>query len=221
MVLTDIIPFVQAQIKLCPLPMVMLETRYAAKKFLDDTRAWDDTASSIRLESFRTRYTMDSVTGSKVSNVYKVWLVERNDEGAEVSRRRLACVIGDNIGAPEARVKNVSPDMLPAFWSYRNDMLNVWPVGEVNKDLTIEADVCLTIDGKNPRLPDWLDEHEIAYGALGRLYAIAGQDWFNADLANYYEDKFEKAIASKRIERLHGGKPGSMTLMSPQFGGYF
>ena len=221
MVLTDIIPFVQAQIKLCPLPMVMLETRYAAKKFLDDTRAWNDVVSGTRLESSRMRYPLESRPGTKVSNVYKVWIVERDSKGAEVSRKKLACVIGDNVGAPEARVKYVSTNTLPAFWSYRNDQLEVWPVGEVDKDFAIEAEVCLSIDGKNPPLPDWLDEHDIAYGALSRLYAIAGQDWFNADLANYYEDKFEKAIASKRIERIHGGKPGSMTIMSPQFGGYF
>lgn len=219
MIITDIIPFVQAQIKLCPLPMVYAETHWAAKKFIEDTRAWTFKVKDVLLEPKVMKYDMTVPRDTKVSNVYGVWLVEHDEDGNETARRQLSGVRGDSLGDPSTR--HQATYALPSFWTYQNDKMIVWPVGDIDRQFTLEADVCLTIDGKAPVLPDWVDEHDVAYGALSRLYGLAGQDWFSADLANYYEDKFEKAIAAKRIERIHGGMAGSMTIQAPQFGGYF
>lgn len=211
MKLTEIADMVAAQVPLCPLPLVLTQSRWAVKEFLSRSRAWiaeldgewSDERPEVRLEC---------PDGAEPVYLYHV----------KVGDRTLAHFDGD--AAPWRSSKRVNPRG-PSTWRFANGTLELWPYLEDSEGngplFKVKALAALSVDRRAMCVPDWLDIDDISYGALGKLLDMAGQTWSNPSLAAYFTEKFEEAIAAKRIERMHGGKPGTLTIKTPRVGGYF
>lgn len=211
MKLTDIAEIVAAQVPLCPLPLVMHYTRIAVDDFLTRTRAWE---AELDGEWNNTHPTVHVCCpeDAKLAYVYRV----------RVGDRELPHYAGDS--SLWRRRDRVSPDG-PTFWRFINGELQLWPVMKKYEEpgpiFKVGALVALTIEQRAMCVPDWLDIDDVSYGALSKLYGMVGQTWSDPNLSLLFAGKFDEAIASKRIERVHGGKPGSLTIKTPRVGGYF
>ena len=207
----EILPLVSAQAGLCPVPLVVLKTHEALDEYFKKTHAWKYTVRIPFVPPLLDSMEIPVPAGTKACAVFDVWL-----------------------NGMEAEHFNGDVKMPPSFpapfhwglkggWQFTNGRLEVYP--KYMPPLPprwhgfFEAHVALTIKGRDPQIPDWVDPNDIAAGALGRIFALAGQPWANGDLALYFTDKFNEAIAEKRVEMLHAGRPGSLRLRAPEFGG--
>lgn len=211
--LKDIAQIVAAQVPLCPLPLVELETRWAVREFLKESRAWTAVVKGEATEcSMVCR--MDWPDGTAPAMVYEV----------RVEGRVLAPIAGAGEIWPDVEARNMAG---PSMWRFRNGQIELWPRNAAAactddpRTFAVEALAVLTIEGRNPDIPEWLEPDQISYGAIGKLYGLAGQNWSNAALAAAFDERFGRAIAAKRIERMHGGRPGTLTIQTPFVGGYF
>lgn len=209
--LKDLAQIAAAQVPLCPLPLVEMETRWAVREFLKESRAWTKVAKGSWTACEPT-CRMEWPDGTAPALVYEV----------RVDGRELAPIAGAGEMWPTSAVENQAG---PTMWRFRNGEIELFPTtvpGQNNgKMFGVEALAVLTIEGRNPDIPDWIEPDAISYGAMGKLFGMAGQPWSNAALGVAFEEKFGRAIAVKRIERLHGGRPGSLTMQTPFVGGYF
>lgn len=103
-------------------------------------------------------------------------------------------------------------------WNFINERLDFHYIDLPGWDGLLRAKVALTIDGRNPEFPGWIEPEVIANGALAKLFAIPGQPWANPEMAAYFDTEFRRGIANKRIELKHGGRPGSLRIKHPRFG---
>lgn len=209
--LKDMAQVAAAQVPLCPLPLVEMETRWAVKEFLKESRAWTALVKG-KWSACGEGCRMDWPDGTAPALVYEV----------RVNGRELAPIAGAGEMWPTSAVASQAG---PTMWRFRNGKIELFPMQETRQgevqDYEVEALAVLTIEGRNPDIPDWIDPYEISYGAMGKLFGMAGQPWSNAALGVAFEEKFGRAIAGKRIERMHGGRPGSLTMQTPFVGGYF
>lgn len=206
----EIMPIVTAQAGLCPVPLAMLKVHEALEEYFKKTLAWKYTVRIPFVPPLPDHIALPVPNGTKVCAVHDVWL---NGLPAEHMN-------GD--------VNMVQPTFpwhygLEQGWQFVNGQLELYP-GHIMPLPPfwrgfLEAKVALTIKGRNPTLPDWIDPNDIAAGALGKIFALAGQPWANGNLALYFTEKFNEAIAEKRVEMLHAGRPGSLRMRAPEFGG--
>ena len=209
--LTDLADIAAAQVPLCPLPLVLLETRWAVREFLEKSRAWTMLIKGTWVENNPVCH-MSYPEGTAPYSVYRVLV-----DGHEIDN-----LAGEGEIWPKEDILHIKG---PAWWRFINDSLEILPVSDVTdenaKERSVEAMMSMTISGKNPDVPDWIKPDEISYGAMGKLFSMSGQTWSNTALGAVYEEKFGQAIAGKRIEKTHAGKPGSLTMHAPFVGGYF
>lgn len=207
--LSNIADVVAAQVPLCPLPTVLMACRNAVKDYLHRTRAWT-TVVHGEWRSDSPWCELDCPMDSEAVLLHSVLV-----DGREVPHFETEVVLLPHEGA----AKNG-----PSFWRFANGRLELYPYEAFSKDaktFKVQAHAVLGIAARNPELPDWMDADDISYGALSMLFGMAGQTWSNPSLAAYFEEKFDVVIADKRIERTHGGKPGTLTIKTPYVGGYF
>lgn len=207
--LSNIADIVAAQVPLCPLPTVLMACRRAVQDYLHRTRAWTAVVhGEWRVDSPWCE--LECPMDSEAVLLHSVYV-----DGREIPHFETEVVLRPHEGA----AKNG-----PSFWRFVNGRLELHPFeprSEEAKVFKVQAHAVLGIAARNPELPRWLDADDIAYGAMANLYEMAGQTWSNPSLAAYFEEKFDGVIADKRIERTHGGKPGTLTIKTPHVGGYF
>lgn len=212
----EILPIVTAQAGLCPVPLAMVKTLEAADEYFKKTHAWKHDVHIPFTMPYQESFELPVPKGTKACAVYGVWL-----NGYETQH-----IPGDIImPLPIAGVARHRCGLVQG-WQFLNGRLEInahcWPNPfpfPTHWHKFLEARVALTIQGRNPELPDWIDPNDIAAGALGKIFALAGQPWANGDLSIYFTDKFNEAIAEKRVEILHAGRPGSLRIQAPVFGG--
>lgn len=214
--LREVVDLVAAQVTLCPLPLVWSETRWAVSEYLKKTRAWRHVARGILLTPETESYCLGTPPGTMICSVYSV----------RIGSHELNHIAGEGEVWPETG----GVARRPEFWTFRNGRIFLFPVCEAfdiprpdgAEEWPVMDVLCsLTTEGRNPDLPEWLDRDEISWGALGKLFTMQGQPWSNPEIGMYFDNKFTQAIARKRIERMHGGRPGSLLIQAPLFGGYF
>lgn len=205
MTIEDIMPIVLAQVHKAPVPLVFAEVRAAAREYLTATRAWEE-GVRFTLAPYRHEYELVFAPDREAIAVYGV--VNMSD-GYE-----LAHVGGDT---PPLMGAGSGGDF-PSCWRFVNGRMQVFPVGNVEEgQVELMATCALTTRGIHPWLPDFVDADAVAYGAIARLLASAGQEWSNIQLGQYFEERFKHEIARRRSSRIHGGRPGGMSLAAPVF----
>lgn len=207
--LSAIADVVVPQVPLCPLPLALIQCRWAVKEFLDRTRAWTDIVTG-KWHGDQPECELEYPMDSKASSVHEV----------RVDGRMVPHLAGEKLIWPVDVVDSNGP----RFWRFCNGKLTLYPYNtSLDSELcfNVEAHVVLTISGNNPDLPEWLDIDVIASGAMSKLYEMPGQTWSNPSIATYFEGKFREGVAAKRIERDHGGRSGFLTIKTPRMGGYF
>lgn len=215
-VLHEIVPIVTAQAGLCPVPLAVIKTQEALDDYFRKTHAWKHTVRIPFVPPIAESFELPVPRGTKACAVYEVWV--NGVEAEHIAGEE----IPHGISGPGWRRFG-----LKEGWQFLNGRLEIhphilfpfFPHFPARWHGFLEARVALTTRGRSPQAPDWLDPNDIAAGALGKIFALAGQPWANGDLAIYFNDKFDEAIAEKRAELLHAGKPGSLTIQAPVFGG--
>lgn len=213
----EIYPIVSAQAGLCPVPIVVLKTHEALDEYFRKTHAWRHTVRIPFAQPLPDSMELPVPQGTRACAVFDVWL---NGQEAEH-------ISGDvNIPPPPMPFPVPFHWHVKQGWQFVNGRLEMQPhsIPPFRQfphawHGFFEAKAALTIKGHEPSLPDWIDPNEIAAGALGKIFSLAGQPWANGDLALYFTDKFNEAIAEKRVEMLHAGRPGSLRMRAPEFGG--
>ena len=209
----EILPIVTAQAGLCPVPLANLKVHEALEEYFRKTLAWRYTVRVPFVPPIPQYVDLPVPHGTKVCAVYEVFL---NGMPAEH-------LPGD---------VNLPPSFpipwhygLKQGWQFVNGQLELYPrhllppLPPMWHGFFLEAKVALMTKGRNPVIPDWVDANDIAFGALGKIFSLAGQPWANGDLALYFTEQFKEAIAEKRVEMLHAGRPGSLRMRAPVFGG--
>jgi len=208
----EIMPIVSAQAGLCPVPMVDIKTHEALDEYFRKTHAWRHTVRIPFAQPLPESMELPVPHGTRACAVFDVWV---NGQEAEH--------INGDVSIPPSTMPLPWRCHLTQGWQFVNGRLETqprfWPPFRPFLHGFFEAQVALTIKGRFPEIPDWIDPNEIAAGALGKIFALAGQPYANGDLALYFTDKFNEAIAEKRVEMLHAGRPGSLRMRAPEFGG--
>ena len=211
----EIYPVVSAQAGLCPVPMVVLKTHEALDDYFRKTHAWRHTVRIPFAQPLPGSMELPVPQGTRACAVFDVWL---NGQEAEH--------INGDVNIPPTTMPFPVPFHwhMKQGWQFVNGRLEMQPHSlppfHPYLHMFFEALVALTVKhGGVTAVPDWIDPNEIAAGALGKIFSLAGQPYANGDLAMYFTDKFNEAIAEKRVEMLHAGRPGSLRMRAPEFGG--
>ena len=200
----------------CPDVLALQAIVDAAVELFEYSDAWVITSDPIRLSSLEDTYEPDSVQGARIGRIKNVWC-----------------------GARQLRFKTPSglTDVLPDWQTARSSeptyytspdgssvRVHPMPFAVNGASITIEASYIPRDDmsgSVSPTIPDALGikyRDTIVAGAKARLMAVPERKWSNERLAGYYQAKFDDGKATARIEAIHAGQPGTLTVRPLLFG---
>jgi hypothetical protein len=208
---SDIVPFVAAEVPGCPEVLIKQNIVQAAIEFCTETLVWQQIQDPITVIDKIYEYDIEVPTGARIVAIKDVW----------ASNRKLRPVTMDQLFE---RLPNwqSSEGSEPTYYNASTDWttLRIFPIPyQSNKQkLTFRAAYAPTLSATT--LPDevttkYLDG--ITGGAKSRLMIMPGRAWSNPQLALVYRTQFNDTMVKAKIDILHDRVQGSVSVKPVPF----
>lgn len=199
----------------CPDVLALQAIVDAAVELFEYTDAWVLTSDPIRLSSLEDTYEPDAVTGARIGRIKHVWC------GARELRFKTSSGLADAL--PDWQTARSSEPTYYTSPDGKSVRVHPMPFAVNGATITIEASYIPKDDMSGSAAPIIPDDLGIKYrdtiiaGAKARLMAVPERKWSNERLAGYYQGKFDDGKATARIEAMHAGQPGTLTVRPLSF----
>lgn len=208
---SDIVPFVAAEVPGCPEVLIKQSIVQAAIEFCVETLAWQEIQDPVALVDGSNELDMDIPRDARIVTVKDIW----------ASNRKLRPVTMDQLFE---RIPNwqTATGTEPVYYNASADWqtIRIFPIPLDSQGAQITMRAAYAPKLTATTLPDEIVTKHLdglTGGAKSRLMLMPGRAWTNTQLAGVYRVQFNDQILKAKIDILHDRVQGSVSVRPHPF----
>lgn len=208
---SDIVPFVAAEVPGCPEVLIKQSIVQTAIEFCTETMAWQEIQDPITIIDNVNEYDIDVPAGARIVTVKDIWASNRKLRPVTMEQLFERIPNWQDARGSEPTYYNASAD-----WK----TIRIYPIPTESRGakLTMRAAYAPILTATT--LPDEIVTKHLdglTGGAKSRLMLMPGRSWTNAQMAGVYRIQFNDQMLKAKIDILHDRVQGSVSVRPHPF----